>query len=102
MNVTINTKEVAEAIAMQVAQSTGFDCEAFTNDTGAVIVYRSRTVIARITELFHIIDVAASSSPSNVNDTEIPTETRTIDGLREIARALDEAIVNVTRAATDL
>lgn len=102
MNVTITGKEVAETIAMQVAQSTGFDCEAFTNDTGAVIVYRSRTVIARITELFHIIDVAASSDPRDVQVTEIPTETRTIDGLREIAHAIDESITNVTRAATAL
>ena len=99
MEVKINGKEVAEAIAEQVAQTTGLDCEAFHNHNDAVIVYRCRTVVARVTELFGVITVAASSDPSSVKCADIPCETKTIDGLMEIAHALEKAKANVVDAA---
>lgn len=40
MEVNINSKEIAEAIAEKVEQVTGLDCEAFTNETGSVVVYQ--------------------------------------------------------------
>ena len=99
MEVKINGHEVAEAIAEQVRLTTKLDCEAFHNGADSVIVFRCRTVIARVTDLFGVITVAASSDPSNVKDTEIPCETKTVDGLMEVVHALEKAKANVLDAA---
>ena len=98
MEVTITSKEVAEAIAAHVAQTTGTHCETFTNDVAAVILHHAQ-VIARITPLFSVIAVAPIGGTFAEEITEIPLEARTIDGIREIAQALDKATSHVISAA---
>ena len=57
MEVKINSKEIAEAIATKVEQVTGLDCEAYANKTGSVVVYNRTQVIAQITPLFSVMDI---------------------------------------------
>lgn len=99
MEVTLTSKEVAETIAAQVEQSTGLDCEAYSSETGSVVVFRTGTVIARITPLFDIMYVTPVGGPFDGENTEVPLETRTVDGLREMARSIDEAASHVLNAA---
>lgn len=99
MEVTLTSKEVAETIAAQVEQSTGLDCEAYSNEVGSVVVFRTGTVIARITPLFDIMYVTPVGGPFDGENTEVPLETRTVDGLREMARSIDEAASHVLNAA---
>lgn len=91
-------REVAETIAAHVAQTTGTHCETFTNNVAAVILHHTQ-VIARITPLFSVIAVAPIGGTFAGEVTEIPLEARTIDGVREIANALDEATSHVLSAA---
>lgn len=98
MEATITSKDVAETIAAHVAQTTGTHCETFTNDVAAVILHHTQ-VIARITPLFSVIAVAPIGGTFEGEITEIPLEARTIDGIREIANALDEATSHVLSAA---
>lgn len=99
MEVTIDSKEVAEEIAAQVEQATGIDCEAFTNDCGSVVIYSHTAVIARITPLFSVIDVAPIGGLFDSEIVNIPLEAETIGGIREIAHALDRATSLVLNAA---
>lgn len=57
MEVKIKSEEIAEAIAAKVEQVTGLDCEAYSNDTSAVVVINHTKVIARLTPLFSAMDV---------------------------------------------
>lgn len=99
MEVTLTSKEVAETIAAQVEQSTGLDCEAYSNEVGSVVVFRTGAVIARITPLFNVMDVTPVGGLFDGENTEVPLETRTVDGLREMARSIDEAASHVLNAA---
>lgn len=98
MNIEITSKDVAEAIAKQVEEATGEYCDAFSNATGSVIAMHD-TMIARITPLFSVMDVAPFDGPFRCETTEIPLEARSVDGLREIAHAIDEATSHVLAAA---
>ena len=102
MEVKINIKEIAEAIATEVEQVTGVDCEAFANETGAVVVYRCTKLIARITPLFGAVYVAPVGGVFDDEPVEMPIEARTVNGLKEIAAALDEANIRVISAAAKL
>lgn len=99
MEVTLTSKEVAGTIAAQVEQSTGLDCEAYSNEVGSVVVFRTGTVIARITPLFSVMDVTPVGGPFDGENTEVPLEVRTVDGLREMARSIDEAASHALSAA---
>ena len=99
MEVTFKSKEVAEAIATQVEQATGKDCQVFTDDIGDAVILHHTTVIARITELFSVIDVVPVGGTFSCEVTEIQREIRTVNGLREVARALDEATAHVASAS---
>ena len=99
MEVTIKSNEIAEAIAMKVEEVTGRDCEAYDNKTGSVVIYNRTTVIARLTTMFAVIDVEPVGGLFDGEIVEIPTEARTVNGLREIAVALDEANVRAISAA---
>lgn len=99
MEVTLTSKEVAETIAAQVEQSTGLDCEAHSNEVGSVVVFRTGAVIARITPLFNVMDVTPVGGLFDGENTEVPLETRTVDGLREMACSIDKAASHVLNAA---
>lgn len=99
MEVKINSKEIAEAIATKVEQVTGLDCEAYANQAGSVVVYNHTRVIARITPLFSAVDVVPVGGVFDGELVEIPTEARTFYGLKEIAAMMDEANMRVTSAA---
>lgn len=101
MEVTLTSKEVAETIAAQVEQSTGLDCEAYSNEVGSVIVFRHTTVIARITPLFDIMYATPVGGSFDGENVEAPLEARTVDGLRQMARSIDEAAAHVLSAAMD-
>ena len=98
MKVTITSKDVAETITALVAQTTGTRCETSTNDVATVILHHTQA-IARITPLSSVIAVAPIGGTFEGEITEIPLEARTIDGIREIAHALDEAASHVLSAA---
>lgn len=98
MQVTITSKDVAETIAAHVAQTTGTHCETFTNDVAAVTLHHTQA-IARITPLFSVVAVAPIGGTFEGEIAKIPLEARTIDGIREIANALDEATSHVPSAA---
>lgn len=99
MEVKINGKEAAEAIAAKVGQITPFDCEAFSNETGSVVVYNHTQVIARITPLSSVMDVEPVGGPFDGETVRIPLEAETIDGIREIVNAIDRATSRVLNAA---
>ena len=99
MNITITSEDVAESIAAEIEQATGMNCKALANETGSVIVCNRTAVIARVTELSSVATVAPSSGQFIGEVTEIPLEARTIDGIREIANALDTATSHVISAA---
>ena len=99
MHITINSKEVAEAIATKVEQVTGMNCEAFTNETGSVVVYDSTKVIAQITPLFSVMDVVPVGGVFDGETVCIPLEAETIDGFMEFVKTYDEAAMRVTSAA---
>ena len=98
MNIEFTSKEMAEAIAKNIEEATGEYCESFSNATGSVITLHD-TVIARITTLFSVMDVAPLDGPFRCEITEIPLEAKTVDELREIAHAIDEAASHVLSAA---
>lgn len=99
MEVKINSKEVAEAIAAKVEQVTGHDCEAFANETGSVVVYHHTQVIAQITPLFSVMDVEPVGGLFDGETVCIPLEAETIGGIREIVNTMDRATSHVLNAA---
>ena len=99
MEVKINSKEIAEAIAAKVEQVTGHDCEAFTNETGSVVVYHRTQVIAQITPLFSVMDVTPVGGLFDGETVCIPLKAETICGLRELTTTYDEAAMRVISAA---
>ena len=99
MHVTITSEEAAKVIVEEIKQATGMDCEAHTDDINTVITYNHTTTIAQVTTLFGVIAVAPSRGLFVGDVTEIPSEARTIDGLREIAHALTKATSHVLNAA---
>ena len=100
MEVKINSKEIAEAIAAKVEQVTGLDCEVFAYQDGAVIVHDHTKVIALIAPmLFGVVDVTPVGGVFEGESVEIPTKARTVNGIQEIAHAMDEANVRVISAA---
>lgn len=96
---TPTSKEAAETIAAQAEQSTGPDCEAYSNETGSVAVYRTGAATALTTPLSDIMYVTPVGGPFDGENTEMPPETRTVDRLRETARSIDEAASHVLNAA---
>lgn len=99
MEVKIESKEIAGAITAMVEQCTGLDCEVFANQIGSVVVYNRTQVVARITSLFDEVDVEPVGGVFSGEIVEIPIRAKTVDELREIATALDEAGMRVTSAA---
>lgn len=99
MEVKINSREVAEAIAAKVEQVTGLDCEVFTHLDGAVIVYDRTKVIARITPLFSVVDVVPVGGVFDGETVCIPLKAETIYGLKELAETYEEAAMRVISAA---
>lgn len=99
MEVKINSKEVAEAIAAKVEQVTGHDCEAYTNQAGSVVVHHHTQVIARITPPFGVMDVEPVGGLFDSETVCIPLEAETIGGIREIVNAMDRATSHVLNAA---
>ena len=99
MELTIKSKEVAEAIAVNVEQATSKDCEAFTNEVCSVVVYKQTQVIARITSMFSVLDVEPIGGLFSGEVIEIPREARTLSGIQEIAHDMDKAISHVLNAA---
>lgn len=98
MNIEITSKDVAKVIAQQIEQTTGENCEAFSNPVGSAVIMHN-TMIARITPLFNVVDVAPLDGPFRCEITEIPMEASTVSGLMEIAHAIDEATLHVLAAA---
>ena len=99
MEVTFKSKEVAEAIASKVEAVTGRDCEAYDSQMGSVVIYDRTTVIARLTPQLAVIDVEPVGGLFDGEIVEIPTEARTVNDLREIAAALDEANMRAISSA---
>ena len=99
MEFTISSKEIAEAIAAEVGTVTNNDCEAYTNPSGAVIVYKDAAVIARIMTVYDVAYITPVGGTFGEISTEVQLESKTIDGIRDIAQALDEAISHVINAA---
>ena len=96
---TINSEEVAEAIAARVEAATGKDCEAFTGEVGSVVVYNRTQVIARLMPLLSVVDVEPVGGPFDGETVSIPLEAETIGGIRETVNALDRATSHVINAA---
>ena len=99
MHIEFKSKEVAEAIATQVGKAIGCECGVFTDDDGDAVILHHTTVIARIDTLYDVIGVVPSGGTFSCELTEIRRETRTLDGLREIGHAIDEAGAHVISAA---
>ena len=99
MEVKINSQEIAEAIAAKVEQVTGLDCEAYTNQVGAIIVHNLTQVIARVTPLISTVEVTPIGGTFDGEPIAIPAEARTINGLKEIADAMDDANMRAISAA---
>lgn len=98
MQIEITSKDMAKAIAQQIEQATGKDCEAYSNVAGSVIIMHN-TMIARITPLPRVVDVTPTAGPFVDRITKIPLETRSVNGLMEIAHAIDEAASHLLAAA---
>lgn len=98
MHIEFTSKEIAEAIAEEIEEATGECCEASSNATGSVVTLHD-TMIARITPLFSVMDVAPLEGPFRCEITEIPLGAETVNGLREIGHAIDKAALHVLAAA---
>lgn len=96
---TLTSKEAADTIAAQAEQATGPDCEAYPNEVGPVIVFRTSTATARTTPPFDIMHVTPVGGTFDGENTEAPPETRTVDGLSQTARPIDEAASHILNAA---
>jgi hypothetical protein len=99
MEVQIKSKEVAQAIAAQIERVTGVDCESYSSPVGSVIVLNDTTVIARITPLFSVMDITPVGGLFDGETATIPLKAETIDDIKEIAHAYDEAAAHVISAA---
>ena len=99
IEVKINSKEIAEAIATKVEQVTGLDCEAYTNQAGSIVVHDHTRAIARITPPLGVVDVTPVGGVFDGETVCIPLAAETIGGLREIANAMDEANMRATSTA---
>lgn len=99
MEVKINSKEIAEAIAEKVEQVTGRDCEAYTNQAGSIVVYNHTRVIAQITPIVDVVDVVPVGGVFDGETVCIPLKAKTIYGIKEIAAMMDEANMRATSAA---
>lgn len=98
MEFKIDSKDVAEAIAAEVDTVTDNVCTVYTNPSGAVIVYKDYTIIARIMTTFDVAYVTPVGGMFSEESTEISLESKTIDGIRGIAQAMDEAVSHVLSA----
>ena len=99
MQVKINSKGIAQAMAAKVKQVTGLDCEAYTNQVGSIVVYNLTQVIALVTPLISTIEVTPVGGVFDGKPVAIPAGARTVDGLKEIADAMDDANVRAISAA---
>lgn len=99
MEVKINSKEIAEAIAEKVEQVTGLDCEVFTNQAVSIVVYNRTKVIARITPLINMVGVVPVGGVFDGETVCIPLKAETFHGLRELTETYDEAAMRATSAA---
>lgn len=97
--IEITDKDVAESIVTEVKRATNMYCEAFSNDTGSVVVCDDTTVIARVTPLSFEIAVAPLVGPFAGELTWIPRTVRTFDDMKKAASALDTATSRALNAA---
>ena len=99
MEIEINSEEIAEAIAAKVERVTGLDCEAYTNQVGSIVVYNLAQVIALVTPLIDTVEVTPVGGVFDREPVTIPTGARTVDGLKKIADAMDDANMRAISAA---
>lgn len=99
MDITITDEDVAKSIATEIEKATGMACEAFSNDTGSVVIYDHTVAIARVTPLFSVADVAPLCGPFVGKITEVPLAVRTFKDMKEATHALDTATSHALNAA---
>lgn len=86
-----------KAVARQIEQATGEDCEAYSNVVGSAAITHD-TMTARITPPSSVVDAAPTAGPFAGRITEIPPEARSANGLMKTAHATDEAAPHVPAA----
>lgn len=99
MNITFTDKDVAKSIVTEVKRATNMYCEAFSNDTGSVVVCDDTTVIARVTPLSSEIAVTPLVGPFAGEATWIPRAVSTFDDMKKAASALTTATSHALNAA---
>lgn len=99
MHITITDKDVAKSIATEIGMTTGMACEVFSNETGSIIIYDHINAIARVTELFDVVDVAPLCGPFVGHITDVPLAVSTFKGMKEAGHAVDTATSHVLNAA---
>lgn len=100
MDINMTTKEIADAIAGAVTETTSIRCETLSNEYGnAVIISDYFNFIARIIPDRDGIQVVAAPFDLEAVVTSIPSKATSLSDVRELAARLDEAIAHVTAAA---
>lgn len=100
MDINMTTKEIADAIANTVTETTSLRCEAFVSDYGnAVIISDYFNLIARIVPDCDGIQVVAAPLNLEAVVISIPSKATSLSDVRELTAHLDDAIAHVTAAA---
>lgn len=100
MDINMTTKEIADTIAEAVTETTSLRCETFTDECGnAVIIADYTHIVARVILDFTSIKVVAAPFDLDAVVTDIPSKATSLNGVRELATHLDDAIAHVIAAA---
>ena len=100
MDINMTVKDIADTIAQAVTETTSHRCETFTNDHGNAVIISDHThLIARIIPDRKSIQVVAAPFDPDAAATNIPSKATSLNGMRELATHLDDAIAHVTTAA---
>ena len=101
MNINMTTQEIADTIAQAVTEATSLRCETFTDDHGNAVIISDHThLVARIAPDRANIRVIAAPFDPDAAATGIPRKATSLNGMRDIAEHLDDAITHVTAAAS--
>lgn len=100
MDINTTAEEIADTIAKTVTETTGLRCEAYTDDHGKAVIISDYThLVARITPYHRSIQVVTAPLDLAAVTTSIPSKATSLNGMRELAAHLDDAIAHVIAAA---
>lgn len=100
MDINMTAQEIADTIAEAVTETTSLRCETFADGRGNAVIIADHThLVARITQDGRTIQVAAAPFGPDAAATSIPGKATTLNGMRDLAAHIDDAMAHVMAAA---